>query len=192
MTLQWRHNDCDGVSNHQHLDWLLNCLTHWGRDEMDAISQTTFSNAFSWMKILKFRIKCHWSLFLRVLLTIFQHRFWYWLGAYQATSHYANQCWLDHWRIYASLGLNELIMRRSKKTSKLRVTGLCAGNSPATGEIPSQMASNAENVSIWWHHHGCYCLRQINGYLAIRRLNKMLLDMKLAYNACSYIIGGTG
>ena len=26
----------------------------------------------------------------------------------QATSHYLNQCWLDHWRIYASLGLNEL------------------------------------------------------------------------------------
>ena len=27
-------------------------LTHWGRDKMDAISQTTFSNAFSWMKML--------------------------------------------------------------------------------------------------------------------------------------------
>ena len=40
------------------------------------------------------------------------------------------------------------------KTSKLRVTGLCAGNSPETGEFPAQMASNAENVSIWWRHHG--------------------------------------
>ena len=30
------------------------CLTHWGRDKMDAISQTTFSNAFSWMKMLEF------------------------------------------------------------------------------------------------------------------------------------------
>ena len=37
-----------------------------------------------------------------------------------------------------------LFVRRSKKTSKLRVTGLCAGNSPVTGE----MTSNAENVSI--------------------------------------------
>ena len=27
------------------------------------------------------------------------------------------------------------------------------GNSPATGEFPSQRASNAENVSIWWRHH---------------------------------------
>ena len=49
--------------------------------------------------------------------------------------------------------LNRLCRRRSKKTSKLCVTGLCAGNSPVTGEFPTQMASNAENVSIWWHHH---------------------------------------
>ena len=43
-----------------------------------------------------------------------------------------------------------------KKTSKLRVTGLCAGNSPVTGEFPAQMASKAENVSIWWRHHVWY------------------------------------
>ena len=40
-----------------------------------------------------------------------------------------------------------------KIPSKLRVTGLCVGNSPGTGEFPAQMASNAENVSIWWRHH---------------------------------------
>ena len=49
--------------------------------------------------------------------------------------------------------LKRLFRRRSKKTSKLRVTGLCAGNSPGTGEFPAQIASNAENVSIWWRHH---------------------------------------
>ena len=49
--------------------------------------------------------------------------------------------------------LNRLFRRRSKKTPKLRVTGLCAGNSPGTGEFSTQMASNAENVSIWWRHH---------------------------------------
>ena len=49
--------------------------------------------------------------------------------------------------------LNRLFRHRSKKTSKLRVTGLCAGNSPEAGEFPAQMASNAENVSIWWRHH---------------------------------------
>ena len=49
--------------------------------------------------------------------------------------------------------LNRLFRRRSKKTSKLCVTGLCEGNSPVTGEFPTQRASNAENVSIRWRHH---------------------------------------
>ena len=46
------------------------------------------------------------------------------------------------------------IQAKIKETSKLRVTGLCAGNSPLTREFPAQIASNAENVSIWWRHHG--------------------------------------
>ena len=49
--------------------------------------------------------------------------------------------------------LNRLFRHRSKKTSNLRVTGLCEGNSPVTGELPAQRASNAENVSIWWRHY---------------------------------------
>ena len=48
--------------------------------------------------------------------------------------------------------LNRLFGRRSKKRSKHRVASLCAGNSPGTGEFPTQMASNAETVSIWWRH----------------------------------------
>ena len=72
LPLQWRHNEHDGVPNHQCLDWLL----------------------------------------------------------------------------------NRLFRRRPMKTSKFRVTGLCGGNSPVTDEFPAQRASNAENVSIWWRHHG--------------------------------------
>ena len=49
--------------------------------------------------------------------------------------------------------LNRLLRRRSKKTSKLRVTGLCEGNSPVAGEFPAQSSSSAENVSIWWRYH---------------------------------------
>ena len=37
--------------------------------------------------------------------------------------------------------------RRSKKTSNLRVTGLCVGNSP------HKKASNMENIFIWWRQH---------------------------------------
>ena len=49
--------------------------------------------------------------------------------------------------------LNYLFKAHIKEISKLRITGLCAGNSPVTGEFPAQRASNAENVSIWWRHH---------------------------------------
>ena len=73
-SLQWRHNERDGVSNHRRLDCLLNCL--------------------------------------------FRHR--------------------------------------SRKASRLRVTGLCEGNLSVTGEFPVQRISNAENVSIWWRHHEYY------------------------------------
>ena len=55
------------------------------------------------------------------------------------TNHQPHDCLLNH-----------LSRRRSNKTSKLRVTGLCAGNSPVTGEFPAQRAGNAENVFIWW------------------------------------------
>ena len=75
LSLQWRHNEHDGVSNHRHLDCFL----------------TRFS-------------RC-----------------------------------------------------RSKKTSKLSVTGLCEGNSPMTGKFSTQRASNAENVSIWWRHYVPHC-----------------------------------
>ena len=56
----------------------------------------------------------------------------------------------NHRRLHCLL--NPLWRPRSKKTSKLRVTGLCGGNPPVTGGFPSQMASNAEYVPIWWRH----------------------------------------
>ena len=60
------------------------------------------------------------------------------------------------WRQISSLAIvysTFLFRRRSKKTSKLCATSLCVGNSPVTGEFPAQMASNAENISIWSRHH---------------------------------------
>ena len=62
----------DVYSGHCYCKW-VSSLTHWGRDKMTDISQTTFSNGFSWMKIYGFRLRFHWSLFLRFELTIFQH-----------------------------------------------------------------------------------------------------------------------
>ena len=64
---------------------------------------------------------------------------------------------LARWRLKSPASrflFNLLFRRRSKKTRKLCVTGLCEGNSPVTGEFPAQRASSAENVSIWWRHYG--------------------------------------
>ena len=37
------------------INWLYpSCLTHWGRVKMDAISQTNFVSAISWMKMFEF------------------------------------------------------------------------------------------------------------------------------------------
>ena len=54
--------------------------------------------------------------------------------------------------------LNRLSGRRSKATAKLRVTGLCEGNSPVTGEFPTQRACIAENLSICWRHHVIFAI----------------------------------
>ena len=60
---------------------------------------------------------------------------------------------------------NRLFRRRSMKTSKLRVTGLCVGNSPGTGEFTAQMTSNAENVyhlitSSWLSSAGLFSVEE--------------------------------
>ena len=49
---------------------LIKLLTQWGQEKTDAISQTTFSSVFSWMKTIDFRSKFHWSLILRVQLKL--------------------------------------------------------------------------------------------------------------------------
>ena len=47
-------------------------LIHWGQDKIYVISQMTFSNAYSWMKMYEFGLWYHRSL---LKLTIFQHLF---------------------------------------------------------------------------------------------------------------------
>ena len=78
-------------------------ITHTPIDKMAAISQATFSDAFSRMKNFVFWLEFHWSLFLRVQSRGSQHWFRLWLGAEQATSHYLDQCWLSSWPLTAVL-----------------------------------------------------------------------------------------
>ena len=88
---------------------------------------------------------CYWYGFMWSFVTNSSANFplqWCHNGCDSVSNHQPHECLL-----------NRLFRRRSKKPSKLRITGLCAGNSPETGEFPAQMASNAENASIWWRHH---------------------------------------
>ena len=64
---------------------LMLYLTHWDRDKMADISQTTYSNALSWMKMFEFRKQFDWGLFLRIQVTIIQYCLKQWLGAEQTT-----------------------------------------------------------------------------------------------------------
>ena len=94
------------------------------------------------------------------------------------TSHWAP------WRLEspASRWLAQPFIRAQiKETSKLRITGLCEGNSPVTGEFPSQMANNAANVSIWWRHHGS--LRKIDPNCFVTGLrNANIMRLKYFYS----------
>ena len=76
--------------------------------------------------------------------------------------------------------------RRSKKTPKLHVTGLCGGNSPVTGEFPAQRASNAENGPIWWRHHD----HLSEGYI-LKSCQNCTLRVKISRGAPLEVQNGT-
>ena len=75
----------------------------------------------------------------------------------KSLSNHLTHIWSSLWRHNGRDGvsnhqlhdclLNGLFRHRSKETSKLRVIGLCEGDSPVAGEFPAQRAS------IWWRHH---------------------------------------
>ena len=115
-----------------------------------------FSNTFSWKKFASDIFKCvFFFFFLQVWLKLFSLCLWVKL----ILSHCSTLQWRhnegdgisNHWHLYCLL--NCWFRWNSKKTWKLCVTSLCVRNSTVTCEFPAQSASNAENVSIWWHRH---------------------------------------
>ena len=83
----------------QAIVWMNDGFSHWGRDKIAAISQMTFSNAFSSIKNVRILIKISWKFVPKVWINNIP-------ALVQTTSHYLNQWWLSYWHIYASLGLN--------------------------------------------------------------------------------------
>ena len=76
-------------------------LRHWGQDKMAAISQTTFSKAFSWMKTCEFGLRFHSINSLPALVQILA---W----CQRGEKSLSEPRWLVYWHIYVSLSLNVL------------------------------------------------------------------------------------
>ena len=72
----------------------------------------------------------------------------------RASNHYSDviMSMTASWTTSVSIGFST-IWSDADHTLKLLITGNCEGNPPVTGGFPSQRASNAENVSVWWHYH---------------------------------------
>ena len=83
--------------------------------------------------------------------------------------------------------LNRLFRRRTRNIFKLRVTGLCDGNSPVAGEFPAQRASDAENVSIWWRHHENLRMARVP-----RTSYKLTWDRRVCYRVPVHFRRSTG
>ena len=69
------------------------------------------------------------------------------------------------WHVVYSIAYSGANQRKHQSSASL---AFCAGNLPVTGEFPTQRASNAGNISIWWRHHdhtasrwGCPHLRLV-------------------------------
>ena len=54
------------------------------------------------------------------------------------------------WHVVYSIAYSGANQRKHQSSASL---AFCAGNLPVTGEFPTQRASNAGNISIWWRHH---------------------------------------
>ena len=113
---------------------------------MHFFSAQLFNRSISWW---------WWYLVIRCRTTEEQNEDNISLSAYNKLSHYNDVMMSTRASQITSLMIvySKIYSVRSKKTSKLRVTGLYVGNSLVTGKFPAQRASNAENGSIWWRHH---------------------------------------
>ena len=173
---------------------------HWLSLLMISQLQTT-SNRMSlingetcWIRVsaafMSAKMCWKWLLIIEIVFDIFLHLLW--------TSHcsskglfltlHTSYTLMSQWRQNGRNGvsyhqphdclLNRLFRRRSKKTSKLRVISLSAGNSPVTSEFPAQRANSAENVSIWW--------RFLVGEEGSGKVYSFIFTDNTSYNICKF------
>ena len=152
---------CQGICNHHDYN-AVRCISEMPKRNGNNLSQYAFLMS-QWTKPL-------WATLLQVMvlkpdstkplsepmLTDHQRGLLPWRQFHMKWSTLQwrhNKCYgVSNHRCIGCL-LNRLFRRRTKKTSKVRATGLCEGNSPVTGEFPAQRASKMETASIWWRRH---------------------------------------
>ena len=107
----------------------------------DAMCQTNYAETTKDVERGPIVFFCYWLVLVRLLgvISTFYVLQWRHKERDGVSNHQPHGCLLN--RIFKA--------HIKEKKSKLRVTGLCAGNSPVTGEFPAQRVSNAENISIW-------------------------------------------
>ena len=66
--------------------------------------------------------------------------------------------------------LNGLFRRRSKVTSKLRITGLCAGNSPWLVNSPHKRPVTRKMLALWHHHQDIHDQNMVFNLIFQQRL----------------------
>ena len=127
-----------------------------------------------------------WSKDMKLSLQIVCWKYGLQNGSYSLQWHHNGHNGISNHQPHDCL-LNRLFRRRSKKTSKLHVSGLYVGNAPVTGEFPAQKASNAENVFIWWCHHVCSPLSHNSAIQrACHQLTHKHIEMQICTLQCSY------
>ena len=132
--------------------WLMDCVVRWRRaDRLIAFVKQCLFFRQGYKEVAQAYIAaqgefCGDRLLGRLLHEIYCHCC---ITTLQ-WRHNVRDCVPHHQRLDC---LFNRFRRRSKKTSKLRVAGLCEGDPPVAGGFSSQRANNAENASIWWRHH---------------------------------------
>ena len=109
------------------------------------------------------------------ILSILMPLQWRHNGRHNVSNHQPHHCLL-----------NLIWGADQSKHQHFLVSGLCAGDSPVTSEFPAQMSSNAENISIWWRHHGienkCPCLVKWRSKHAVSKILFYFVKYHIIHN----------
>ena len=124
-------------------------LIHWNWDKFSTMI-LTLSDSFSRIDIDIFLLRFLINVFLMANLKTVS------IGLISGITHYddviigamASEI-TSHTIVYSTVYSDADQREHQSSASQAFVWG----NSPGTGEFPAQMASSAENVSIWWRHH---------------------------------------